>query len=601
MKTYFKIIFLALAVFVFNACDQKYIDDISKVDPGPDASAPQVTISFPVEGTEIKLPEPVSSVNINFEVTDDIEIAKVEVLYNGSNIATYSEFKDYRRLIEEGLIYDNVVNGNHKITVKATDLEGKTTSAEVNFSKVPPYIPKYPGEILYMPFDGEFRDMISFNTATVVGNPEFSNEALGGLKSYKGAADSYLTFSGDVFQNNELSAIFWMKVNAVPDRAGILVMSPENDDFPTSRKFGFRFFREAGGGLQQFKLNAGNGAAESWFDGGAAARIDPAIDEWRHFAFTISQTEAKVYIDGQVVKEGAFTGINWTGCDVLSIMSGAPRFTTWNHNSDLSLMDELRIFNRALTQDEIQSIITEESGKDFTYTPKYEGEIFYMPFEETFLEYISQTEPTVTGTPGYADGKVGKAYAGATGSFLTFPGDALHNNQLSAAFWMKINLFDPEPDYGQRAGILVMGPEDTENADYPVKQNNRKSGFRFFREASNAGASQRFKLNAGNGTADSWFDGAADADIAVPDAGWHHFAFSISGTECVVYIDGEIVKQGAFGGIDWTGCDILTIMSGDPRFTGWNHWSDESLLDELRFFNKALTQENVQQIIADEN
>lgn len=108
-------------------------------------------------------------------------------------------------------------------------------------------------------------------------------------------------------------------------------------------------------------------------------------------------------------------------------------------------------------------------------------------------------------------------------------------------------------------------------------------------------------MNAGNGEADSWFDGAADADVEVPSDAWHHFAFSISGTECVVYIDGEVVKQGDFGGIDWTGCNVLSIMSGVPRFTGWSHFSDEGMMDELRLFNKALTQEEVQGIIADEN
>ena len=596
MKTFFKIIFLALAVIMLNACDQNYIDPISKVDPGADQSAPQITLVYPTDGIEISLPEVVSSVNIRFEVSDDIEIGTVKVLYDGAEIASYSDFKDYRRLVIDTLMYDNVVDGEHTISVVATDLENKSTTVEANFEKVPPYVPKYPGEVLYMPFEGDFMNMVSFELPTVVGSPGFSNEALGGLKSYMGAANSYLTFPTDGLQSDELSAIFWMKVNAVPDRAGILVMGPEDPehpDAPNNRKNGFRFFRENGGGLQQFKLNVGNGEADTWVDGGADARVDPSIDEWHHFAFTVSQTEARVYIDGQLVKESAFSGIDWTGCDILSIMSGAPRWTGWNHWSDESLLDELRMFDRALTQDEIQSIITEESGKDFTYTPKYDGEIFYMPFEETFLEYVSQTEPVVTGTPGYTDGKVGKAYVGAADSYLTFPAEGLQNNQLSAAFWMKIN---PDPD---RAGILVMGPEDTENANYPDAQNNRKSGFRFFREAG--GGLQQFKLNAGNGTADTWVDGgeAARVDPAVDE--WHHFAFSISGTECVVYIDGEVVKQSDFGGIDWTGCDILTIMSGVPRFTGWSHFSDQGLMDELRIFNKALTQTDVQQIIADES
>lgn len=603
MKTYFKIIFLAMMIIFINACDQNYIDSISKVDPGADESAPVVTLIYPTEGTEISLPEVVSSVNIQFEVSDDIEIGTVKVLYDGTEIASYSDFKDYRRLVIDTLMYDNVVDGAHTISVVATDLENKSTTVEADFEKVPPYVPKYPGEVLYMPFEGDFMNMVSFDLPTVVGSPGFSNEALGGLKSYMGAPDSYLTFPGEQFQSDEISAIFWMKLRisdpapSYGQRAGILVMGPEdteNADYPVkqnNRKSGFRFFRDN----FQYKLNVGNGEADTWVDGGADATLDPAIDEWRHFAFTVSGSEAKVYIDGKLVKEATITGIDWTGCDVLSIMSGAPRFTGWNHWSDESLMDELRMFDRALTQDEIQSIITEESGKDFTYTPKYEGEIFYMPFEETFLEYVSQTDPTVSGTPGYADGKVGKAYAGAPESYLTFPAEGLQNTLLSAAFWMKLKLTDPEPEYGQRAGILIMGPEDTENENYPDVQNKRSSGFRFFRD------NFQYKLNAGNGTADTWVDGGADATLDPAVDEWHHFAFSISGTECVVYIDGEVVKQADFGGIDWTGCDILTIMSGDPRFTGWNHWSDESLLDELRFFNKVLTQEDVQQIIADES
>jgi len=309
-----------------------------------------------------------------------------------------------------------------------------------------------------------------------------------------------------------------------------------------------------------------------------------------HMAFTITSGKAIVYIDGQIVKESDLTGLDWTGCDVLSIMSGAPRFTGWTHLSDLSLMDELRIFNRALPQGEIQAIITEESGKDFTYTPKYDGEIFYMPFEDDYLEYVSQSEATIVGTPGFTAGKVGNAYSGATDSYLTFPSTGLQGNQFSAAFWMKTNA---DPD---RAGILVMGPPDPDKPDTP---NNRKNGFRFFREGS--ATAQIFKLNAGNGTADTWFDGGAVATIDPSTGNWSHFAFTISGTECVVYIDGEVVKQGTFGGIDWTGCDILSIMSGSPRFLEWNHKSDLSLMDELRLFNKALTQAEIQAIIADEN
>jgi len=446
----------------------------------------------------------------------------------------------------------------------------------------------YDGEIFYMSFDGDFAESVSGTNASVVGTPGFAGEGIKGGNSYKGAADSYLTFPATGLQADAFSATFWLKVNAVPDRGGILVMGPPDPNLPTTpnnRTTGFRFFREDASGNQRFKLNVGNGTADNWFDGGAAADVDPAANKWVHFAFTIADTEAIVYIDGQVVSQGSFPGISWAGCDILSIMSGAPRFTEWGHLSDQSYMDELRIFNKVLTQQDIQAIVDVESA----YVPEYEGETFYMPFNGNNKEKVSNTEATVVGAPGFAgEGVVGDSYAGAADSYLTFPAASLQGEEFSAAFWLKINAV---PD---RAGILVMGPPD---ANLPATPNNRTAGFRFFRE--DASGMQRFKLNVGDGTADTWFDGAANADVDPTTNEWVHFAFSISKTEAVVYIDGEIVSQGAFTGISWDGCDILSIMSGAPRFTEWGHLSDASYMDELRLFNKALSQVDVQAIMND--
>ena len=511
-----------------------------------------------------------------------------------AQIAKYNEFLDYRRFVEE-YAYDQVTDGTHTIVITATDKGGKTGSASVSFTKEPAYVPLYDGEVMYVPFDGDFIDLVNIRQPTVVGSPGFAGESVVGLDAYKGAADSYLTFPTDGLKNEELSAVFWLNVNATPDRAGILVMGPPdatNPDAANNRTSGFRFFRENAAGMQRFKLNVGNGTADSWFDGGEAADVTPDDGQWHHFAFTISADYVAVYIDGEIVRDGAFTGIDWTNCDVLSIMSGAPRFTGWNHLSDQSYMDELRVFNRELSQTEIQDIIQTERGGGTGYTPKYDGETFYLGFDNgDFTEMISGQPLTEVGTPGFAgESKVGAdAYAGAEESYLTFPTAGLLGDEFSAVFWMNINA---TPD---RAGILVIGPPDVDN---PGAENLRTNGFRFFRE--NAGGMQRFKLNAGNGAADNWFDGGTAADVEPDTDEWHHFAFTISGTQCVVYIDGVKAAEGAFDGIDWTNCDIISIMSGAPHFTGWNHWSDLSYMDELRLFNKALTQEDVNTIITDE-
>lgn len=592
MKNLFKTCIAALVLTWFMACDQG-IDAITFVDPGADASAPQVTINYPLEGTTIKVLEAVTSITVDFEVTDDIEVTKIDALIDGKNIGSLSSFKDYRRVLVDDITYDNLRDGNHEFTVNATDIDGKTSSTTVNFIKEPAYVPLYAGEVLYMPFDGDYFDLVGLRPAVQVGTPGFTGEGFVGLDAYAGAADSHLEFSTEGMLSDEFSAVFWYKVNADPDRAGVLVIGPpdtEQAGFPDTqnlRTSGFRFFRENAGGEQRFKLNVGSGAGDSWFDGGEAADI-PADAGWTHMAFTISQSRATVYINGEIVSQGDFDGVDWSDCDLLSIMSGTPRFTQWNHLADLSSMDELRMFNRELSQGEIQNIMTVEAGG---FVGNFDGETFYMPFDGDNVEMFKDIEATVIGTPSFAGESVAgsDAYAGASDSYLTFPTNGLTSEEFSATMWYKINA---DPD---RAGILVMGPPDTERAEFPDIQNLRTNGFRFFREAGGDG--QIFKLNVGRGDGDSWFDGGATASIPSDTTEWVHLAFTISNAECVVYVDGEVVAQGDFTGVDWTGCDILSIGSGAPRFNQWNHLSDPSYIDELRLFDKALSQSEVQSVM----
>ncbi|MDR1370686.1 MAG: LamG domain-containing protein [Dysgonamonadaceae bacterium] len=224
-----------------------------------------------------------------------------------------------------------------------------------------------------------------------------------------------------------------------------------------------------------------------------------------------------------------------------------------------------------------------------TYEAKYDGEIFYLPFEDNYAEQFTLDEPAVVGTPDFQAGKIGKAYKGAADSYLSFFPKGL-SQSFSAAFWYKLNA---TPD---RGGILCISPDDPAAA--AAAKNNRTKGFRFFREPGNGG--QTFKLNVGNGTADSWFDGGANAMLnpETTGSGWVFMAFTISKTECIVYINGEIVSQGSIsGGISWEGCENISIGSGAPYFTEWGHLADASLIDELRLFNKTLSQQEIRVIM----
>jgi hypothetical protein len=359
-NTFLKVTFALVALASCN--NDGYIDPISKVDPGPDQTAPTVTIGNPnLSKIIIPFTQTSTDMNFQFEVKDDIEIKTVVVRLNGQQLQSFDNFLDYRRS-NTTIPYNDLPVGTYKLEVTATDVSGKSTTQSFDFQISNIYEAKYTGEIFYMPFEAEsFVDLISKTNATVVGTPGFADGKIG--KAYAGTEGSYLTFPTAAFENEEFSAVFWYNVNASPDRAGILTIGPPDPNMPATpnnRTSGFRLFREGSATNQIFKLNVGNGTGDNWFDGGAAASRNPATTDWSHIAFTISGDHVTVYIDGEVVSEGDFPGIDWTNTDILSIGSGAPRFTEWGHLSDRSLIDELRIFNKALSQEEVQTIMEEE-------------------------------------------------------------------------------------------------------------------------------------------------------------------------------------------------------------------------------------------------
>lgn len=347
--------------FSFTACEQSYIDDIQAVDPGEDMEAPSISFNFPLEGTQIRVVEDITSINIDLEVTDDIEIDWVALTLNGTEIARFEEFLDFRRALLE-FEYENLGNGEHVLEARAQDLSGKETVETVNFTKIEPYRPIYENEVFYAPFDGDFTELVRINNPNVNGTGVGFAEGKVG-RAYRGSADGFLVYPADNLTNEEFSAVFWYKLNGDPNRAGILVMSAPDEANPTNQNYrekGFRLFREAAGPNQRFKLNVGNGSGDNWFDGGPAADIDPSEDDWSHIAITISQQTCTVYIDGEVVSHGTYPGIDWENCDIISVGSGAPRFVEWGHRSTQSLIDELRIFDAVLSQEQIQNIMQNE-------------------------------------------------------------------------------------------------------------------------------------------------------------------------------------------------------------------------------------------------
>ncbi|MDO5969431.1 LamG domain-containing protein [Flavivirga aquimarina] len=553
---------IILVALLFQACQDLNHPELGDFPLDP----PVITLFTPnLSGTtSIQTPGETGSVTFKFDVTDDLGLSNISLNLNGAEIYSISDFTDNMSFSLDEFVYDDVPLGSHTVELVATDTDSNETIISTTLEIIEQlYSPLFDGEFFYMPFENDYEDLVSASSAVSVGSPTFSGDPFLGVEAFSAPTDSYINFPINQLTEAlgaEFSGAFWYKASGDPDRAGIIVVGDDADD----RRQGFRLFREGSDTAQTIKMNVGTGTGESWNNGGV---IDVTAGEWVHVAFTIAPTETKIYLNGTLVNTATPAGaIDWTNCENITIGAGGATFSYWGHNSDTgSSLDELRFFNKALAQRDVNAMIAQGS------------KVFNMAFDGDYQEGMSGTDATTVGTPGFA----GEAYAGsdafksATDSYITFPLATIGlGTEFSAAFRYKVNA---SPD---RSGLIVVG----DDAD------DRRQGFRLFREGSDT--EQTIKLNVGTGTGETWNNGGV---IDVTAGEWVHVAFTVSETETKVYLDGVLVNTGTMAGpIDFTGCTDLVIGSGGPTFSYWGHLSDESPMDELQFFNKELSEEEIQ-------
>lgn len=354
MKLIKYLFFYAMITAIAVSCE-KGLDPINAGDPGEELYNPDVEITFPIVGKNVVSSDSIATITFKFLATDDFELKSVVMQLDGNEIGNIASFKDYRRY-NANFVFNDLRDGDHTFTVNVTDMSGKTGTSSVNFKKItaPTYTP-LAGEVLYFPFDGSNLDLVTGSEAAVVGAPGFAEGKMG--DAYAGATDSYITYPTTGILGEEFSVSFWHQLNAVPQRAGIFAISCGITNPDENRKFGFRLFRENDGDTKQkYGVNIGIGSAEVWMN--PFTTVENTVG-WVHIAVSITPTKGTIYVNGVVALENAELAgaIDWTGCSSISIGSGAPNFVFWEHFSDLSLIDDMHIFKKAITAEEVITLM----------------------------------------------------------------------------------------------------------------------------------------------------------------------------------------------------------------------------------------------------
>ncbi len=363
--------------------------------------------------------------------------------------------------------------------------------------------------------------------------------------SFDGVDDYVNISSGDDFNvsdDQELTISAYIKTN----ENGYL--------FNAEFSFGYYFYISQSSELALWYNGTGNGCG---------ANTDIRDGDWHHVVASYDGNSIKIYIDGQLDNNCENMGSLESRDGSIDITIGnRPGSTHFNGG-----IDEVSIWNKALTQEEVENTIQVELNGD------EEGLIGYWNFNDG--EGTTLTDLSGNGNNG--------TISGATWSndvpILPTPPVIGGNNSFS---------FDGDDDRVELPNQITEGLTSvtfmawfntTDHSGYSnIVQDDGPSGALYIRYNPDGSFKYVFKASQG------W----RSISISPPSYGvWHHVAMSWDGNNIKAYLDGEEVGSSSGSG---------TMSGGGPIYIG--NWQQQEgfsgKIDDVQYWNIALSESEIQ-------
>lgn len=121
-----------------------------------------------------------------------------------------------------------------------------------------------------------------------------------------------------------------------------------------------------------------------------------ADDEWHYYSVVLTETNAKVYFDGEIKNEWNVSGVGdgnviaglfSNGADLKYICLGGNQAWDWADNDAAFMFDDIAIYNQALTTEQIKSIIdTKKTGNSSNVLSE---SVAYYPLAGTYENSVT--------------------------------------------------------------------------------------------------------------------------------------------------------------------------------------------------------------------
>jgi len=315
---------------------------LSSTSPPPDTTPPTVSITSPASGATVS-----GTMTVSASASDNVGVAGVQFQLDGANAGAEVTAAPYQ------ISWDTTTatNGSHSLTARARDAAGNTTTSAavavtVSNSSPPPPPPPPPsgsGLVAAYSFNENTGSTVhdasgNNNTGTISAAQWTSSGRYGSALSFNGAS-SILTVadSPTLDLTTGLTLEAWVNPSATPQGWQAVL------------------FKEMPGDGAYFLYRSGYGPVPvAGIFSGVERQIlgtsGPGVNTWTHLAFTYDGAVERLYVNGVQVSSRAQTGAIQTSTGVLHIGGD----DLWGEYFQ-GLIDEIRIYNRALSAAEVQT------------------------------------------------------------------------------------------------------------------------------------------------------------------------------------------------------------------------------------------------------
>lgn len=357
-------------------------------------------------------------------------------------------------------------------------------------------------------------------------------------------------------------------------------------DWPNENNASYRLQTDTVGGSDidyEFRVYSGTCGSTSSINSG---EVTVTTNEWHHIVGVyIPSTEVSLYIDGVLVAQNT-TGIpaSISNCanDVTIGTNTGPTLQEWEGD-----LDDIRVYNRALTSTEISTLYQNTGGNDTSLA-------LHLKLDET--SGTVSADSSVYGNDGTLNNFSVPAWSsnGTLDGALLFDGtddvivvpDANSldiNNAVTVAAWINTTCSPDFADSNRECRILQKGSGTTDSSSFALDIDDDTVGYEALHFCVNYGGiddPQCIYTNSGT---------------VVNDGTWHHVAASWDGTELSLYVDGQLDNTASYSaGSVAANSDPITI--GGRNDGNGDDYS--GLMDDVRIYTRALSANEIASMAA---